>query len=141
MMGIITGALGAFLVLVGLFCSLTSEVIALQALLPAGFGVLLLGLALLARVEKWQTQAVQVAALLSLIALVLSAGGGLSALGKYLFGVMIPHPMVALSQFLTTLACAGYLLFSVQSLIEAYKEKQAEQERPKSRSRSRARVR
>jgi hypothetical protein len=139
MMGLVTGALGAFLVLVGLFCSLTSEVFALQALLPAGFGVVFLALALLARVEKWKTQAVQAAALFSLVALVLSAGGGLAAAGRYVFGNMIPYPMVALSQFLTTLACAGYLLFSVQTLIEAYKERQAEQERPKSRSRARVR--
>jgi Ca2+/Na+ antiporter len=139
MMGLVTGALGAFLSLVGLFCFIASEPHALQALLPTGFGVVFLLLAFLARFEKRQTQAVQAAALLSLVALALSAGGGLSAMGKYLFGAVVPGPMVALSQFLTTLACAAYLIFSVQVLFEAYKERQAEEERPKSRARTRVR--
>ncbi len=38
MMGLVTGALGAFLSLVGLFCFIASDVHYLQALLPTGFG-------------------------------------------------------------------------------------------------------
>jgi membrane-bound ClpP family serine protease len=129
MMGILTIALGAFLSLLGLYAFLSTGSSHPTALIPSGFGVVFLLLGLLARRDKWRMHSMHSAAALSLIGVVMTAPSALKGVGEYLTGAEVVRPMAAFSQFLMALSCGAYLVFSVQSFVEARKERQARQER------------
>lgn len=107
-----TIGLGAFLTILGLgtFALVNFDPILTGSLYPAALGSLFLALGVTAiRRPGWRTSAMYAAAILSLLALLVTAPGLLRAV-RLLFGTSIPHPTIALEHGVTALVCAAFLL-------------------------------
>jgi hypothetical protein len=141
LIGYLTIALGAFLSLLGLYAFVNTGSTHPTALIPTGFGVVFLLLALLARKEKLRMHSLHAAAALSLVGVVLTAPNALKGVGEYFTGAEVIRPMAAFSQFMMALACGAYLVFCVQSFVEARKERQQREEREAREKKNRPRAR
>ena len=86
------------------------------ALIPAGFGVLLSILGILARNPKLRMHTMHVAALLGLIGLAGSVGGVIQ-LVKLVGGHEIKRPAAAMAQSIMALVCLAFVTLTVRSFV------------------------
>ncbi|WP_433930274.1 hypothetical protein AB3662_40445 [Sorangium cellulosum] len=88
------------------------------ALIPAGFGVVAVGLGLVARQEKYRMHAMHASALLGVLG-VLGSAGGLSKLPALLSGGDVERPAAVIAQSLMAVLSAGYVVVCVRSFVAA----------------------
>jgi hypothetical protein len=120
-MGPVTIAFGLFLILVGLAGYWFSESRSPTALIPAGFGLVLLVLGVLARRDDWRKHVMHAAVL---VALAGAVGAGIMSLPKLfalIGGTPLERPLAVVSQALTALCCAVLVGLYVKSFIDARK--------------------
>ncbi|WP_437951947.1 hypothetical protein WME98_15210 [Sorangium sp. So ce296] len=88
------------------------------ALIPAGFGVVSIGLGVLARQEKYRMHAMHASALVGVLGVVGSARG-LSQLPALLSGGDVERPAAVIAQSLMAVLSAGYVALCVRSFVAA----------------------
>ncbi|WP_438024832.1 hypothetical protein [Sorangium sp. So ce233] len=88
------------------------------ALIPAGFGVVAIGLGLVARQEKYRMHAMHASALLGVLGVVGSARG-LSKLPALLSGGDVERPAAVIAQSLMAVLSAGFVVVCVRSFVAA----------------------
>ncbi len=118
-----TIALGAALIVLGVGSYVLTGAVSLTALIPAGFGLLLLLAGLLARDARWRMHAMHAAVLVAL----LGFGGsfrGLLGLGKVFDGTAV-RPAAIVAQTIMALLTLAYIVVAVRSFIQARKARRA----------------
>ncbi|WP_437607519.1 hypothetical protein WMF20_42730 [Sorangium sp. So ce834] len=88
------------------------------ALIPAGFGVVSIGLGVLARQEKYHMHAMHASALVGVVGVVGSARG-LSKLPALLSGGDVERPAAVVAQSLMAVLSAGYVALCARSFVAA----------------------
>ncbi|WP_434043511.1 hypothetical protein [Sorangium cellulosum] len=88
------------------------------ALIPAGFGVVAIGLGLVARQEKYRMHAMHASALLGVLG-VLGSARGLSKLPALLSGGDVERPAAVIAQSLMAVLSAGFVVVCVRSFVAA----------------------
>ncbi|AUX26269.1 hypothetical protein SOCEGT47_068300 [Sorangium cellulosum] len=88
------------------------------ALIPAGFGVVAIGLGLLARQERYRMHAMHASALLGLLG-VLGSARGLSRLPALLSGGDVERPAAVVAQSLMAGLSAAFVVLCVRSFVAA----------------------
>ncbi|WP_437936492.1 hypothetical protein [Sorangium sp. So ce341] len=88
------------------------------ALIPAGFGVVSIGLGVLARQEKYRMHAMHASALVGVLG-VLGSARGLSQLPAQLSGGDVERPAAVIAQSLMAVLSAGYVALCVRSFVAA----------------------
>lgn len=88
------------------------------ALIPAAFGLLLLGLGWLGRSERWRMHAMHAAALVAVLGLAGSARGLLS-LPALLSGGEVARPGAVVAQSAMAVICLAFVVLAVQSFVAA----------------------
>ncbi len=88
------------------------------ALIPAGFGVVALGLGLLARHEKYRMHAMHASALVGILGF-LGSIRGLSQLPALLSGGDVARPPAVIAQSLMAILSAGFVALCVRSFVTA----------------------
>lgn len=114
----ITTLYGAALVLIGLVGYLATGMVSATALIPSGFGVLFLGIALVSRKEHLKKHAMHAAVLLALLVI----GGtfkGFAKLPQLLAGAELERPAAVAAQSITALLTLGFIFLCVKSFIAA----------------------
>lgn len=113
----VTMGLGILLIVVGVVAYLASGADSPTALLPAGLGVVIAGLGILARREPLRRHALHAALVVALLGLL----GTLPQLAELpgLFGGDAERPLAVVASAVTALACAGYVVLGVRSFIAA----------------------
>ena len=122
----VTLVVGFVLIGLGLVGYVSSEPRAPTALIPAGFGVVLLLLGLLAFQEKMRKHAMHVAAMIGLLGFL---GAGIMAVRAALSGE-IERPIAVKMQVLMALTCAVFVGLCVKSFIDARKSRKAGSQPP-----------
>ncbi|KYF93698.1 hypothetical protein BE20_08650 [Sorangium cellulosum] len=88
------------------------------ALIPAGFGVVSIGLGVLGRQEKYRMHAMHASALVGVLG-VLGSARGLSQLPALLSGGDVERPAAVIAQSLMAVLSAGYVALCVRSFVAA----------------------
>lgn len=109
---------GALLVALGVGGFVATGAKHKTALIPAGFGVVALGLGALAKQEKRHMHAMRGSALLGLLGFVGSARG-LSKLPVLLSGGDVERPAAVVAQSLMALLSAGFVALCIPSFVAA----------------------
>ena len=145
LMGLVTLVLGGFLTLLGPYFFLTTYWDSGEwhptALIPAGFGVVFLLLGWLSQNQKRRMHVMHGAALLGLVGVAVTGPDALTGMGNYFAGAEVFRPAAVLEKFLMATACLAYLIFCVNSFIEARKERLEQQERDEREAKEKARFR
>ncbi len=89
------------------------------ALIPAGFGLILFLLGMLARKENVRKHAMHAAAAIGLIGAIVPGMMGLPGLFRMMRGEEIERPAAAVSQSAMAAICAVFVLLCVRSFISA----------------------
>lgn len=113
---------GVLLIILGFFSYIASDMVSFTALIPSIFGMVFVGLGLLARKsDPMQKHAMHAAMLLALLGL----GGsftGLRQIMTALFGGEMPVRFTAASsQAVMAVLCIFFLIFGIKSFIDARK--------------------
>lgn len=111
-----TISFGTALILLGIGGFVATGSAQPTALIPAGFGLLLVVLGMLARNPKLRRHVMHGAALLGVIGVGGSAGG-LIQLAKLLSGEAIARPAAAIAQSLMALLCIAFVALTVRSFV------------------------
>jgi len=107
---------GVLLILLGLGFFLGTGAAHVTALIPAGFGVLLLLLGLLARRDAWRMHAMHLVALVGL----LGVGGAIEGpIGNAIHGKSLDLDPRLAARILMALLCAALLALYVKSFVDA----------------------
>lgn len=106
---------GIFLILVGVVGYLTSDSHAPTALIPAGFGLVLAILGVLARKDSLRKHVMHAAAALGLIGFLGGAGMSIPKLITLASGGEIERPRAVVSQAILAVTCAVFVFLCVQS--------------------------
>ena len=109
---------GVLLVFLGLGSYFGTGRTSLTALIPAGFGLILLILGLLARREALRPHAMHAAAALGLLG-ILGTASAIPKLLKLLAGTPLERPQAAFVQALMAGLCAAFVALCVRSFIQA----------------------
>ena len=109
---------GAILIILGVVGYVATDRISVTALIPAGFGLALLLLGVLARKENLRKHAMHLAAALGLVGF-LGSASGLPKLMTLLAGGEVERPAAAISQSLMAVTCAVFVGLCVKSFIDA----------------------
>jgi hypothetical protein len=124
-MGPVTIGFGIFLIVVGLVGYGSSETHAPTALIPAGFGVVLALLGVLALKDSLRKHAMHLAAMVGLIGLLGAAGMGVPKLITMLSGGNVERPLAVISQVVMAAACLVFVGLCVKSFIDARRARAA----------------
>jgi hypothetical protein len=116
--------IGVLLIILGFFSYIATEMVSLTALIPSLFGIVFVGLGLLAKKsDNMQKHSMHAAMLLALLGL----GGsftGLRQITAALFGGEMPVRFTAASsQAVMAVLCIFFLAFGIKSFIDARKNK------------------
>ena len=114
----LTIAIGAGLIIVGFAGYFGTGRASFTALIPAGFGLVLLVLGLVARSERLRKHMMHAAVIVAVLGLAGSARG-VPALLRWLGGTNPERPMAVVAQIVMLLLCAIYVVFAVRSFIRA----------------------
>lgn len=119
----ITMLTASLLIVLGLGAYFGSGAGSVTAMIPAFFGLPMLGLGYLAQNDKWSMHAMHGAVLLGLIGLL---GGfmGIPKLFSMLSGAEVERPFAAIVQSAMAVICGVYVATGVQSFIAARKQRQ-----------------
>jgi hypothetical protein len=109
---------GVALILLGLVGYFATGAQSPTALIPAGVGLLLVALGLLARNPKLRMHAMHGAALVGLLGFAGSVSG-IGQLAKLLGGAAIARPPAAIARSLMAILCLGFVALAVRSFIMA----------------------
>ncbi len=109
---------GVWLIVLGVVGYVASDRASPTALIPAGFGLVMLLLGVLARKEHWRKHAMHLAAALGLVGLVATASG-LRKLVTLLTGGDVERPAAVISQSIMAVTCAVFVGLCVKSFIDA----------------------
>jgi hypothetical protein len=119
-MGPVTVAFGLFLILVGLAGYFTSESQnPSTALIPAGFGLVLVLLGVLALKDRLRKHAMHAAAALGLLGFLGAAGMSVPKLLTLATGGDVERPRAVVAQTIMALTCALFVGLCVKSFIHA----------------------
>ncbi|WP_441290841.1 hypothetical protein ACSRUE_10255 [Sorangium sp. KYC3313] len=88
------------------------------ALIPAGFGVVAIGLGLLARQERYRMHAMHASAMVGVLG-VLGSARGLTQLPTLLSGGDVARPPAVIAQSVMAVLSAGFVALCVRSFITA----------------------
>lgn len=111
-------AFGLVLILIGLWGYFTAAVSSPTALIPAGFGLVLLLCGIFARDSRHRKTAMHVAAGVGLIGF-LGGFTGLLQIGHVLAGEPVARPHAVISKSLLSLLCLAFTGLCVRSFIQA----------------------
>jgi hypothetical protein len=120
---VITLALGAALIVLGLGSYVLTGTSSLTALIPAAFGVLFVLAGVLARDDRWRMHAMHAAVLVALLGF-LGSARGLLGIGKVLDGTAV-RPAAIVAQTIMALLTLVYIAVAVRSFIQARKARRA----------------
>lgn len=114
----VTIGYGALLTALGVGGFVATGAVHKTALIPAGFGVVAIGLGLVAKQERYRTHAMHASALLGLLG-VLGSARGLSKLPALLSGGDVQRPAAVVSQSLMAGLSAVFVALCVRSFVAA----------------------
>ena len=114
----VTRATGFVLIAVGIAAYVGSGAASLTALLPAGLGLVILVLGLLASRETLRRHAIHGALAVALLGALGAIPRALPA-GEVLTGGDVERPLAAIASLLTVLVCAVFIALGVRSFIAA----------------------
>lgn len=114
----ITVVFGVLLIVLGVAAYFGTDRASLTALIPAGFGLLLLLAGALAFKDRMLKHAMHSAAVLALLGLAGSARG-LSGLVKVLRGEAVDRPAAVYAQSIMAVLCLVFVVLCVRSFINA----------------------
>ena len=118
-----TLALGAALLVLGIGSYVLTGGASPTALIPAAFGLLLVGAGVLARDDRKRMHAMHAAVVIALLGFVGSARG-LLGLGKVLDGTAV-RPAAIVAQTIMALLTFAYIVVAVRSFIQARRARRA----------------
>jgi hypothetical protein len=118
-----TIALGVALIVLGLAGYVLTGAVSLTALIPAGFGVLLLLAGLLARDDRRRMHAMHAAVLVALVGF-FGSFRGLLGLGTVFDGTAV-RPAAIVAQSIMAVLTLAYIVIAVRSFIQARKARRA----------------
>jgi hypothetical protein len=118
----VTFAYGALLILLGLIGFFATGAVSVTALIPAFFGVLVLGLAAVGKNANRRAMAMHVMAALALLAFFGTLAGVFKTV-SLIGGGEVARPSAAISQAIMSLLSLAYLVPSVMSFITARRER------------------
>jgi hypothetical protein len=121
----ITMVIGLMLIAVGLVGFIGTGSTHYTALIPAGFGVVILLLGALALNERWRKHAMHAASAIGLLGFLGSALGAYSFLQWMLLGTRPDRPEAALAQALMALICFTFVGLCINSFIQARRARRA----------------
>ena len=129
-MGPVSIGFGLFLIVVGLVGYFAAETQSPTALIPAGFGVLLIVLGFLARKESLRKHVMHAAALIGLIGFLVP---GYMVVSSLLNPPPVPRQAAQIAQGVMSVACLAFVALCVKSFIDArrartLREREAKQE-------------
>ena len=114
---------GALLIVIGLVGYFGTETESMTALIPAGFGIALGLLGLLARAESRRKHAMHAAAVLGIIGF-LGSARGLTLLPQLLGDGDVERPLAVWAQYTMAVLCLLFVALCVRSFIAARKARQ-----------------
>lgn len=118
--------IGVLLVILGFFSYIAIEMVSLTALIPSLFGIVFIGLGLLARKsDDMQKHSMHAAMLLALLGLGGSFTGLRQITSAFLGGKMPVQFTAAASQATMAILCIFFLIFGIKSFINARKAKKS----------------
>ncbi|MBN1447697.1 MAG: hypothetical protein JXA28_07180 [Bacteroidetes bacterium] len=122
-------ALGVILTLLGVIGYAVSGGESVTALIPAFFGIPILGLGIAARKESLRKHMMHAITLLALIGFAGSVRG-LSSLLNMLSGVDVARPLATVMQSIMALLTLGFVILAVKSFIDARRQRKLASESP-----------
>jgi len=117
-------AFGAILIAVGAITFLVTGAAAPTALIPAGFGLILLALGMIARNPPRRKMAMHIAAAVGLFGF-LGGATGIPKMIRHLSGDVIQRPVAAAEQTIMSLVCLLFVALCVRSFVNARRSKAA----------------
>jgi hypothetical protein len=129
-MGPVSIGFGIFLMLVGVVGFLTGESHSPTALIPAGFGLVLAVLGLLALKATLRKHAMHAAAMVGLIGLIGAAVMSVPKLPALLSGGELDRPKAVIAQLVMAVACLIFVGLCVKSFIDARRRRAENEQMP-----------
>jgi len=114
----VTVGLGGVLILLGVGAYAISGGASVTALIPSFFGIVFLGLGLLALKQSLMKHAMHAASVLALLALG-GTGGGVVKSIRMALGAEIQRPQAAIVQAIMFVPCGVFLALCIKSFIDA----------------------
>jgi hypothetical protein len=130
-MGPVSVGFGLFLIALGLFAFFTSESRPPTALIPAGFGLALAILGLLALRDNLRKHVMHAAAMIGLIGFIGAAAMGVPKLITLLSGGEVERPRAVVAQAIMAVTCLVFVGLCVKSFIDARRRRAAQADQDK----------
>lgn len=121
----VTIAFGATLLVLGIVSYLGTNGVSKTALIPSGFGLVLLALGMVARDADKRKHAMHAAAAIGLLGF-LGSASGIVKTTRLLAGETILRPQAAIAQATMAILCLVFVALCVRSFIHARRTREAE---------------